>query len=76
LFCLGSIIAKKKKTKASVTFFDGIAARNWRPTPFCWFNCKEGDDNNVVTFFYGGLDVKKAMAANDFLFYFFGVFMV
>ncbi len=34
LFCCGSIVAKKKKTTASVTFFDGFAARNWRPSPF------------------------------------------
>jgi hypothetical protein len=53
LFCCGSIVAKKKKTIISVTFFDGFVARNWRPAPFCWFCCKEGDSNNVIAFFYG-----------------------
>jgi len=66
LFCLGSIVAKKKKTIDVVTFFDGFAARNWRPTPFCWFSCEERDDSNVVTFFYGGPNMKKAMVASDF----------
>jgi hypothetical protein len=76
LFCLGSIVTKKKKTTASVTFFDGFAARNWRPAPFCWFKCKEGDSNNVVTFFYGGGDVKKAMATGDFFIFLLLVFIV
>ncbi len=36
---------------------------------FCWFSYKEGDNSNVVAFFYSGCDVKKAMAANDYFFY-------
>jgi hypothetical protein len=75
LFCLGSIGAKKKKTTAVVTFFDGFAAKNWRHAPFCRFSCEEGDNSNVVTFFYGGPNVTKAMAESN-LFFFFGVFMV
>jgi hypothetical protein len=71
LFCLGSIGAKKKKTTVVVTFFDGFAAKNWRHAPFCWFSCGEKDGSNVVTFFYGGLDVTKAMEKNN-LFFFFG----
>jgi hypothetical protein len=58
-----------------VTFFDGFAAKNWRPVPFCWFSYEEGDNNSVVTFFYGGPDVKKAMEASN-LNFFFWVFMV
>jgi len=45
---------------------------------FLWFCCKEGDDNNVVTFLYGGVGVEKAMAGNDFFlsffFFFYGAF--
>jgi len=37
--------------------------------PFCGFNCKEGDGSNVVTFFYSGGDVKKAMATSNFFFF-------
>ncbi len=69
LFCLGSIRAKKKKTTVIVTFFDGFATKNWRHAPFCWFSCEEGDDINVVTFFYGGPDVTKAMAESNFIFF-------
>jgi hypothetical protein len=32
-FC-GSAILKKKKTTASVTFFNGFATKKWRPSPF------------------------------------------
>jgi len=32
---------------------------------FCW---EEGDDNNVVTFLYGGDIVKKTMVSCGFLF--------
>jgi len=70
LFCLGSIVVKKKKTTVAVTFFDGFIVRNWRLAPFCWFSCKEGDVSNVVTFFYGGPNVKKAMATSDFILFF------
>jgi len=71
LFCCGSIVAKKKKTTTSVTFFDGFVARNWRPAPFCWFCYEEGDGNNVIAFFYGGGDdVKKAMTFGDFFSFF------
>jgi hypothetical protein len=51
-----------------VTFFDGFAAKNWHPAPFCWFNYEEGDGRSVVAFFYGGPDVKKVMVANNFYF--------
>jgi hypothetical protein len=68
LFYLGSIGAKKKKTTTIVTFFNGFAAKNWRHVPFCWFSCEEGDGNNVITFFYGGPDVTKAMAESNFFF--------
>jgi len=71
LLCLGSIGAKKEKTTTVVTFFDGFAAKNWRHAPFCWFSCEERDGNNFVTFFYGGPDVKKAMAENNIFFFFF-----
>jgi hypothetical protein len=53
-----------------VTFYDGFAAKIWRPTPFYWFSYEEGDGSNVVTFFFGGLDVNKAMATSNFYFYF------
>jgi hypothetical protein len=67
LFCYGSDEARKKKTTASVTFFNGFAARNWRPVLFFrWFCCEKGDGSNVVTSFYGGGDVKKG--ASDFIF--------
>jgi hypothetical protein len=56
-----------------VTFFNGFAAKNWRLTPFYWFTCEEGDGSNVVTFFYGGSNVKKAMAAINF-YLFFGLY--
>jgi hypothetical protein len=52
-----------------VIVFDGFVVKNWRPAPFCWFNCEEGDGNNVVTFFYGGPNVKKLMAASNFFFF-------
>jgi hypothetical protein len=32
-FC-GFVVLKKKKTTASVTFFDGFAIKKWRPSPF------------------------------------------
>jgi hypothetical protein len=35
-----------------------------------WFYYEKGDGNNVVTFFYGGGVVKKAMATCDFLLFF------
>jgi hypothetical protein len=73
LFCLGCIGAKKKKTTTLVTFFDGFAAKNWRHVPFCWFSCEEGDGSNVVTFFYGGPNVTKAMAESN-LFFFLGLY--
>jgi hypothetical protein len=73
LFCLGSIGAKKKKTTAIVTFFDGFATKNWRHAPFCWFSYEEGDGSNVVTFFYGGPNVMKAMSENN-LFFFLGLY--
>ncbi len=34
LFCLGYIVAKKKKMTAFVTFFDGFATRNWQPISY------------------------------------------
>ncbi len=40
--------------------------------PFCWFSYKEGDDNSVITFFYGGPNAKKAMVVSNFSFVFFG----
>jgi hypothetical protein len=42
---------------------------------FLWFCCKEGDDNNVVTFLYGGGVMEKVMAKGGFSSSFFcGVF--
>jgi len=53
-----------------VTFFDGFVAKNWRLVFFCWFSCEEGHGNNVITFFFGWPNVKKAMAENNFFFNF------
>jgi hypothetical protein len=52
-----------------VTFFDGFAAKNWQPTPFCSFSYEERDGSSVVTFFYGDPDVKKVVVANNFFFF-------
>jgi hypothetical protein len=38
---------------------------------FLWFSYEERDNSNVITFFYGGPDVTKAMAESN-LFFFFG----
>jgi hypothetical protein len=38
-----------------------------------WFSYEEGDDSNVVTFFYGGPDVTNAMAESN-LFFFLGLY--
>jgi hypothetical protein len=46
---------------------DGFVAKNWQPMPFCRFSCEERDGRSVVTFFYGGPNVKKAMVASNFL---------
>jgi hypothetical protein len=62
VFFHDSIVAKKKKTIVSVTFFDGFVATKWWPLPFLWFCYEEGDNNNVVTFLYGGGVVEKTMA--------------
>jgi hypothetical protein len=40
---------------------------------FFWFSYEEGDGSNVVTFFYGGPDVTKAMAESN-LFFFLGLY--
>jgi hypothetical protein len=69
----GCVIAKKKKKTTFVTFNGFVAKKNgdgnyihlfWR----CC--CKEGDNINVVTFFYGGGVVKKVMAISGFVFCF------
>jgi hypothetical protein len=49
-----------------VTFFDGCAITKWQPTPFLWFCYKEGDDNKVVIFLYGGGVVEKVMVGGGF----------
>jgi hypothetical protein len=52
----------------SITFFDGFVAKKWQLAPFWWFCCEKGDDNNVITFLYGGGVMKKVMASCDFIF--------
>jgi hypothetical protein len=49
----------------SVTFFEGFVAKKGNFNYcrlFQWFCYEEGDDNNVITFFYGSGVMKKAMA--------------
>jgi hypothetical protein len=41
VFFYGSIVAKKKKMAASITFFDGFIATKWRHVPFCGFGAKK-----------------------------------
>jgi hypothetical protein len=56
---------KKNMTTISITFFDGFVAKtgdNKCHSLFLWFCYEKGDGNNVITYFYGGGVVKKAMA--------------
>jgi hypothetical protein len=73
-FFFGFVVEKKKKTITSVTFFDGFVVKNgdgnYRHL-FKWFCCKEGDGNNVVTFFYASGIVKKVTTIGSRLFFFF-----
>jgi len=81
-FC-GDLAEKKEKTTiASITFFDGFVAKkgdgNYRCL-FRWFCYEQGDDSNVVTFFYGSGVVKKVIASchrflSFFFFFLFGPF--
>jgi hypothetical protein len=60
-------LLQKKVTIFVVTFFDGFVTKkcddNCRSI-FWWFSYEEGDNSNVVTFFYSGGVAKKVMAAN------------
>jgi len=40
-----------------------------------WFCYKEGDDNNVITFLYGGVVVEKAMVGGGFFLFFLWCFL-
>ncbi len=57
-----------------VTFFDGFATKKGDGNCSCllrWFCYEEGNDSNVIAFFYGGGVAKKAMATSFFLLSFF-----
>jgi hypothetical protein len=74
-FCDDFAEKKKKTTIASITFFDGFVVKKGDGNYcrfFQWFCYEQGDDSNVVTFFYGDGVVKKVIAScHRFLSFFF-----
>jgi hypothetical protein len=71
-FFFGSVAKKKKTTIIYITFFNGFAEKNGDDNYrhlIRWFCCKEGDDNNVIAFFYVSGVVKKVMATCNRIFF-------